>query len=195
MQQQVVRPTSMSSADWGGLARDAVPRRAPSIGRRVLGLTPRFADKWHDPPRRAAAVAIAYLADHPKVTGVFTCNDQIAIAVMHAAQETDMAVPDRLSIVGYDDIDQAAFVTLQLTTVAVDKVGMGHLAVSLLLHRLERSTGAASETPIRPTLVERAPFCRRPVRPVWRHAHGTSGRCPRARRRQRRIGAGRGDWR
>jgi len=59
MQQQGVRPTSMSSADWGGLARDAVPRRAPSIGRRVLGLTPHFADARHDPPGRAAAVAIA----------------------------------------------------------------------------------------------------------------------------------------
>ncbi len=66
-----------------------------------------------------------------------------------------MGVPGRLSVVGYDDIDLGRFVSPRLTTMAVDKVGMGRLAATLLLHRLQYGAGAATLTLIRPRLVER----------------------------------------
>ena len=63
--------------------------------------------------------------------------------------------PDRLSVVGFDDIDLAGFVSPALTTMAVDKVGMGRIAVTLLAHRLELGKECVTQTFVRPTLVER----------------------------------------
>ena len=78
------------------------------------------------------------------------------MALIQAAQRAGIDVPVRLSVVGYDDIDLARFVTPQLTTMAVDKLGMGRLAVTLLLHRLEFPQAAVIQAFIRPRLVERA---------------------------------------
>jgi DNA-binding LacI/PurR family transcriptional regulator len=46
-------------------------------------------------------------------------------------------------------------ITPSLTTMAVDKIGMGRLAVTLLLHQLEMERSCSTTTLIKPTLVER----------------------------------------
>jgi LacI family transcriptional regulator len=147
------------------------PDSYPSIGLRRRGyearlaeadLRPHFADGPHAQPERAAAAAIQYLDDHPEVSAAFCCNDDVAVALIQAAQRSGIAIPERLSVVGHDDIDVATFVTPHLTTLAVDKVGMGRLAVTLLLHRLENGSGTVSQTFIRPRLVERESVAVRP---------------------------------
>ncbi|HEX2756390.1 MAG TPA: LacI family DNA-binding transcriptional regulator [Candidatus Limnocylindrales bacterium] len=119
------------------------------------GLQPHFADGPHVPPEVGAAAGLDYVCAHPEITAVFCCNDDVAVAFSQSAQRTGIVVPDAMSVVGYDDIDLAAFVTPRLTTMAVDKIGMGHLAVTLLLHRLELGSAAVTQTLIRPRLVER----------------------------------------
>ena len=119
------------------------------------GLRPHYVDVPHAPPEAATAAAIEYIAAHPEVTAAFCCNDDVAVGVIQAAQRVGIDVPGALSVVGYDDIDLARFVTPNLTTMAVDKLGMGRLAVTLLLHRLEYPQAAMTQAFIRPRLVER----------------------------------------
>jgi DNA-binding LacI/PurR family transcriptional regulator len=118
-------------------------------------LKPHFVDVAHTSPEAAAAAGAEYIAAHREVTAAFCCNDDVAIGLIQAVQRAGIDVPGSLSVVGYDDIDPARFVSPRLTTMAVDKLGMGRLAVTLLLHRLEFAQSAVTQTFIRPHLVER----------------------------------------
>lgn len=119
------------------------------------GLRPHLVDAPHVPPEAAAPAAVAYLEEHPEVTAAFCANDAVALSLVEAARRADIGVPDRLSVVGYDDIDLARHVSPSLTTMAVDKLGMGRLAVMLLLHRMEFPDGHVVQAALRPRLVER----------------------------------------
>ena len=59
----------------------------------------------------AAATAVAYFKAHPEVSAVFCANDLVAVTLLQAARREGIAVPGRLSIVGFDDIDLARFVS------------------------------------------------------------------------------------
>ena len=76
---------------------------------------------------------------------------------MQAAYQARIAVPSELSIVGFDNIDIAAFMVPPLTTVSQDGVEMGRTAATLLLDMIEHDR-AADETDdivIQPTLIVR----------------------------------------
>jgi LacI family transcriptional regulator len=119
------------------------------------GLMPRYVDSSYWPPEAAAVAGISYLQAHPDTTAFFCANDAVAVALLQAARQAGIAVPGRLSIVGFDDIDLAGFISPGLTTMAVDKVGMGRIAVTLLAHRLELGKECVTQTLVRPTLVLR----------------------------------------
>jgi LacI family transcriptional regulator len=119
------------------------------------GLRPRFIDTPYWPPEDVARAGVQYLVAHPEVTAVFCSTDVVAVAFMQAAQQAGIAIPDQVSIVGFDDIDLAGFVSPALTTMAVDKVGMGRIAVTLLAHRLEVGTECITQTLLKPLLVVR----------------------------------------
>ena len=71
------------------------------------------------------------LSDPP--TAIFAANDQSAIGVIKAAQEAGLHVPDDLSVVGFDNIPEAAYIHPGLTTIdqSVDK--MGYVATEMLI--------------------------------------------------------------
>lgn len=119
------------------------------------GLTPRYLDAPYWPPEPAALLGVAYVHDHPETTAIFCANDAVALALLQAARQAGIDVPGQLSIMGFDDIDLAGFVSPGLTTMAVDKVGMGRIAVTLLAHRLELGKECVTQTLVRPTLVLR----------------------------------------
>jgi LacI family transcriptional regulator len=119
------------------------------------GLTPYYIDAEYWLPEAAAATGIEWIKAHPDITAMFCANDLVAVAFLQLARQEGIAVPDRLSVVGFDDIDLARFISPALTTMAVDKVGMGRLAVTLLSHRLEVDKECITMTSVRPTLVER----------------------------------------
>jgi LacI family transcriptional regulator len=140
------------------------PTAFPSILQRRLGyeqtmceagLTPRFIDAPYYEHETAAAAAINYLRANPSVTAIFCANDLVAITFMQAARMAGISVPDQVSVVGFDDIDLASFISPPLTTMAVDKMGMGRLAVTLLAHRLDVGEECVTSTLIRPQLIER----------------------------------------
>jgi LacI family transcriptional regulator len=73
---------------------------------------------------------------HRRASAVFVCNDLMAIGALRAAHECGVEVPGALSIVGFDDIELAAYTSPPLTTVAQPKARIGALAVDMLLERL-----------------------------------------------------------
>jgi LacI family transcriptional regulator len=64
-------------------------------------------------------------------------------------------VPDDLSVVGFDDIDLASCISPSLTTMHVDKIEMGRLAVQLLANRIEYPESSPVKVIICPHLIER----------------------------------------
>ncbi|WP_101786858.1 LacI family DNA-binding transcriptional regulator [Nonomuraea indica] len=76
------------------------------------------------------------LAEDPSVTAVFVANDQMALGFLRALREAGRRVPEDVSVVGFDDIPEAAYYWPPLTTVRQDFREVGRLAFHLLLDRM-----------------------------------------------------------
>ena len=81
------------------------------------------------------------LADRREVTAVFAANDQMAIGVLRALSEAGRTVPADVSVVGFDDIPEAAYLIPPLTTVRQDFAAVGQLAISVLRQAIEGADG------------------------------------------------------
>lgn len=68
-------------------------------------------------------------------TAVFCANDLSAMGFMRAAQESGLRIPQDVSVVGFDDIATAAFLSPPLTTVRVELAELATLAVRRLIDR------------------------------------------------------------
>jgi DNA-binding LacI/PurR family transcriptional regulator len=66
-------------------------------------------------------------------TAVFCYNDLTAIGAALAVREAGLQVPDDISLVGFDDIELAAYLTPPLTTVRQPAYGLGHRAMEMVL--------------------------------------------------------------
>ncbi|HEU5470685.1 MAG TPA: LacI family DNA-binding transcriptional regulator [Actinophytocola sp.] len=73
------------------------------------------------------------LCRDPEVTAVFAANDQMALGLLRALHEHGRAVPGEVSVVGYDDMAEAAHFWPPLTTVCQDFAAMGSRAVDTLV--------------------------------------------------------------
>jgi len=71
----------------------------------------------------------------PEITAIFACNDLTAIGAIHAARDMGLAIPDDLSIIGFDNIDMAKEITPALTTIHVYKTWLGIFGVRQLIAR------------------------------------------------------------
>ena len=65
-------------------------------------------------------------------TAFFAASDTLAIGVMRALQEAAIRVPEDISIIGFNDISVAKYVSPTLTTVKVHTEWMGELAVETM---------------------------------------------------------------
>lgn len=98
---------------------------------------------------------IALLRRSPEVTAIFACNDEVALGVLNAARDMGLDMPRDLSVVGFDDIDLAQKFSPQLTTMRVDKMLLGMLAVRQLKERYENPAYPPLTTLVGAQLVER----------------------------------------
>lgn len=73
----------------------------------------------------------------PLPTAIFAANDNMAIGAMKAASECGIAIPDQISIIGYDDIEFGKFYAPSLTTVSADQYVAGELAAKTLIRCIE----------------------------------------------------------
>ena len=87
-------------------------------------------------------------------TAVFAGNDQMALGFMHACRELGLSIPEDISIVGFDDIPEAAHFFPPLTTIRQNFAEIGRRAVSLLLGELRGDTDLSHDQ-IMPELVIR----------------------------------------
>lgn len=133
----------------------------------------RRAESWHATLKDAAApvpplvfgdwsavsgyAAGRRLAGDPDVTAIFAGNDQMALGVLRALHEAGRRVPEEISVVGFDDITEAACFIPPLTTVRQDFEQVGQDCVRMLLAQLgPQPAGLGSSSVIAPRLVLRA---------------------------------------
>ena len=100
--------------------------------------------------------AAAKLLDRPdRPTAIFGFNDNIAIGVIRAARERGLRIPEDISLVGFDDAEEAMLVTPTLTTVRQPLQEMGRMGVSLLSRLLEGQAVEALRVELATKLVVR----------------------------------------
>ncbi|HIH0795452.1 TPA: substrate-binding domain-containing protein [Vibrio cholerae] len=88
-------------------------------------------------------------------SALFVSNDMMAMGVIQAASQRGLRVPDDLSLIGYDDVHIAKFMTPALTTIHQPKYRLGKAAVDTLLYRLENPDTTAQVVQLESTLVVR----------------------------------------
>ncbi|MDQ4114377.1 MAG: LacI family DNA-binding transcriptional regulator [Actinomycetota bacterium] len=82
----------------------------------------------------------AELARDPSVTAVFAANDSMALGVIRALHEAGLRVPQDVSVVGFDDVPDAAYLWPPLTTVRQDFASLGELAVEVAITAIADGT-------------------------------------------------------
>ncbi|APW36229.1 LacI family transcriptional regulator [Rhodoferax koreense] len=102
----------------------------------------------------------AILRGAHRPSAVFVCNDLMAIGALRALHESGLRVPDDISIVGFDDIELAAYTCPPLTTVAQPKHLIGALAVDMLLERVDGRRREMRKLVLQPELRVRASTAR-----------------------------------
>jgi LacI family transcriptional regulator len=68
---------------------------------------------------------------------VFAANDVVALGVLQGLTQSGVRVPQDVALVGYDDIDFAAFATVPITSIGQPRERIGTEAVELLLAEVE----------------------------------------------------------
>jgi DNA-binding LacI/PurR family transcriptional regulator len=86
---------------------------------------------------------------------VFCSNDLMALGLLHAFREVGLRVPADVSVVGFDDVPEAAHYWPPLTTIRQDFAEVGRRSIGLLLAELG-SGGERYTDPVRPMLVLRS---------------------------------------
>jgi DNA-binding LacI/PurR family transcriptional regulator len=104
------------------------------------------------------------LASHHPFTALFAFNDISAMGAIRALREAKLRVPDDVSVVGFDDIQSAAYQNPALTTVRQPLREMGRIAAETLLRRIRRSASDShgGETMVEPKLIIRETTSRAP---------------------------------
>jgi DNA-binding LacI/PurR family transcriptional regulator len=94
-------------------------------------------------------------ADH-SVTAVFCANDPMALGLLRALSEHGRRVPEDVSVVGFDDIPEAAYFLPPLTTVRQNFGELGRRALAALVDLINGREPARALEPVAPRLVVRS---------------------------------------
>jgi DNA-binding LacI/PurR family transcriptional regulator len=141
---------------WGDVQerRAAYREYTAGTGVRVNGYTQRVPNTLHG----GSPAVSALLALSPRPTAILAATDTIAIGLIHAAYELGVAVPDQLSIAGFDDIPFASATVPGLTTVRMPLAEIVAAGVALAVGDGAWSSGDGEEPPrvvFKPKLIVR----------------------------------------
>jgi DNA-binding LacI/PurR family transcriptional regulator len=103
----------------------------------------------------AFAATTQLLQQNPQITALFGVNDDVTIAAMRAVQALGKRVPQDVSIIGFGDIDLAHLTNPPLTTMQVDKINLGRIAVQTLINRVQSPDSPSIIVALRTRLIER----------------------------------------
>ncbi|QFZ20921.1 LacI family DNA-binding transcriptional regulator [Saccharothrix syringae] len=95
------------------------------------------------------------LARMPEVTAIFAANDHLALGILRAMHERGRRVPHEVSVVGFDDVPEAAYFIPPLTTVRQDFDAVARDALELLMAQIEGNGVEGARRTSSPALVRR----------------------------------------
>lgn len=96
------------------------------------------------------------IARWPDLSALFAANDLMAIGAMQTLRELGCTVPGDVSVIGFDNIDQAHLTLPPLTTIAQPLVELGQVSARLVLERVKARNRPPQRLTLAPRLVERA---------------------------------------
>ena len=108
-------------------------------------------------PESAVEVVPKLLEANP--TAVFACSDDLAFGVMEVAKQVGLTLPRDLSIVGYDDLLFARFLTPKLTTVAQPLRQLGQVAAGKVIRMITGEEKEITQITLATELVIRESTC------------------------------------
>ena len=105
--------------------------------------------------RLDGAAAMRDLLHGRSPDAVFCVNDTLALGALRTLLLSGRRVPDDVAVIGFDGIDEGAFSTPSLSTIAPDKAQIAELALGLLSRRIADPAAEPQETTVDFTLVVR----------------------------------------
>jgi DNA-binding LacI/PurR family transcriptional regulator len=105
---------------------------------------------------KSGYVAGQLLASDPTVTAIFCGNDQMALGALRALHEAGRAVPDDVSVVGFDDVPESAYFLPPLTTMRQDFVDLGRRSINMLVRQIATGTRDSHQIVLHADLVVRS---------------------------------------
>jgi LacI family transcriptional regulator len=143
----------------GNMAVDSARARldgyCDALSERGLALDPQLVVEGDFLQPRALATARQLLRLPDRPTAIFASNDLSAFGVLDAARELGLRVPEDLSVVGFDDIPQAAYARPMLTTVRQPLEEMGRVATRMLLAAMRSPHNAPTAVELPTQLIVR----------------------------------------
>jgi len=165
--------SSDTKTRWNSIERNA--RRigipiAMKLVRQLVGDTPS--------PELGCKVTRDLIRSREPFTALFAFNDISAIGAIYALREAGLRVPEDVSVVGFDDIQSAAYQSPGLTTVRQPLREMGQIAAQSILRKIAspEANSAPKHIVVEPRLVIRGTTGRAPAvdRPPSRSSHTSS---------------------
>jgi LacI family transcriptional regulator len=98
-------------------------------------------------------------------TAIVCYNDVAAIGAIRAIRDHGLRIPEDISVVGFDDIESAAFYNPSITTIRQPLHEMGTVAARVLLERVRGQNSVQQMLPVLPELVIRESTCPPPEKP------------------------------
>lgn len=124
-----------------------------------LSTKPLVAGDWS---ARSGYEATKEILKDPKVTAIFAANDSMALGALKALSEAKVAVPAKMSLIGFDNLPESEFLVPELTTVVQDFQEVGKRSLDLLIAQIEGKKIATKRLDITPTLAIRASTAKAP---------------------------------
>jgi len=122
---------------------------------RTAGVEPLHVElKADDLDENRTEELVRFLNDHPDVDGIFASSDVIAAEIIQACHQLDRSIPEKIKIVGYDDVRIASLVSPSITTIRQPVQQMSERAIEIILQQLDgEDTAMMNSFPV--TLIER----------------------------------------
>jgi LacI family transcriptional regulator len=81
----------------------------------------------------------------PRPTAIFAGNDLIAFGVLQAIREAGLRCPEDISLIGFDDMEPAAMLNPELSSVSQPGYQLGTTAASILIDRVDGDLSPAKQ--------------------------------------------------
>ncbi len=126
------------------------------------------------------------LEQQPHPDAVFVANDRMAAGASEAIVEAELAIPEEIGVVGYDQVTWTNLLPTAMTSVSQPAYDLGHESACLLLSRLNGYSGSPRTVVLPTSLNIRASSLRArddaaQVRPVVHRTQPPPRRARRAR--------------